>query len=293
MAWLITGKQESAPARLRALLHRNATLAVPGVYNALSALLAQRAGFNALYLSGAALSASMGLPDLGVMTMDELIAAARGVIRAAALPLIVDIDTGYGEALNIVRLVRELEEAGAAAVQIEDQEMPKRCGHLEGKHLISTGEMVQRLQAARHARRELLIIARTDARGVVGLDEAIERGRAYAASGADILFPEGLQSEEEFAAYRRVADLPLLANMTEFGKTPHLTLDQFRALGYELVIYPVSSLRLAAKAMADGYAALRDDGTMREVLPAMMTRKELYEIIEYAAHEELAQHWRP
>ncbi len=289
MSWLLSGRQLNASERLRGLIQSQVVVAVPGVYNTLSALLAQRAGFDTLYLSGAALSASLGLPDLGVMTTDELLAAARSIIRAVRVPLIVDIDTGYGEALNIIRLIREMEEIGAAAVQIEDQEMPKRCGHLEGKRLIAVEEMVNRLNAAKSARRELLIIARTDARGVSGLSDAIERARVYSANGADVIFPEGLQSESEFSVFRRALDLPLLANMTEFGNTPYLTRSQFQALGYNLVIYPVSSVRLAAKAMAEGYAALRDAGTLHEMVPRMLTRQELYELIEYSAHEEMAR----
>ncbi len=289
MAWLLAGKSNQGAAILRARLQTRQTFAVPGVFNPLSALLAERAGFEALYLSGAALAASLALPDLGVLTLDELVNAARAIVRASPLPLLVDIDTGYGETLNIVRLIRELEEIGVAAAQIEDQETPKRCGHLEGKHLISTEEMVARLNAIRYARRDLLIIARTDARGVTSLDDAIARARVYAANGADIIFPEGLQSADEFAAFRRAVDVPLLANMTEFGKTPYLTLAQFQSLGYNLVIYPVSSLRLAAKAMAEGYATLRATGTLEEMLPRMLTRQELYDLIEYAAHEAMAR----
>ncbi len=289
MAWLLAGKSNRGAAILRARLQTRQALAVPGVFNPLSALLAERAGFDALYLSGAALAASLALPDLGVLTLDELVSAARAIVRASPLPLLVDIDTGYGETLNIVRLIRELEEVGVAAVQIEDQETPKRCGHLEGKHLISTEEMVTRLNAIRYARRDLLIIARTDARGVTGLDDAMARARVYAANGADIIFPEGLQSADEFAAFRRAMDLPLLANMTEFGKTPYLTLAEFQSLGYNLVIYPVSSLRLAAKAMAEGYATLRATGTLEEMLPRMLTRQDLYDLIEYAAHEAMAR----
>jgi len=289
MAWLLAGKSNRGAAILCARLQTRQTFAVPGVFNPLSALLAERAGFDALYLSGAALAASLALPDLGVLTPDELVNAARAIVRASPLPLLVDIDTGYGETLNIVRLIRELEEIGVAAVQIEDQETPKRCGHLEGKHLISIEEMVARLNAIRYARRDLLIIARTDARGVTSLDDAMARARVYAANGADIIFPEGLQSADEFAAFRRAVDVPLLANMTEFGKTPYLTLAEFQSLGYNLVIYPVSGLRLAAKAMAEGYATLRATGTLEEMLPRMLTRQELYDLIEYAAHEAMAR----
>lgn len=188
-----------------------------------------------------------------------------------------------------MRLVRELEEAGAAAVQIEDQAMPKRCGHLDAKHLVSVDEMVSRLRAALHARQALLLVARTDARGVSGLNDTIARARAYLAAGADIIFPEGLQSESEYAAFRQTIGAPLLANMTEFGNTPYLTTAQFHALGYELVICPVSSLRLAAKAMAAGYETLRDAGTLQALLPQMLTRQELYDVIEYQAHEAVAR----
>jgi methylisocitrate lyase len=262
---------------------------VPGAHEPLAALLAKRAGFEALYLSGAALSASRGFPDLGVLTMDELLAAARAITRVADLPLIVDGDTGYGEVLNILRLVRELDEAGVAAMHIEDQEMPKRCGHLEGKHLVPVDEMVSRLRAALKARREMLIIARTDARSVTGMEDAIARAQAYADAGADMIFPEGLQSAAEFAAFRQAVASPLMANMTEFGKTPYLTAAQFQALGYGLVIYPVSSLRLAAKAMEIGYETLRDAGTLEGLLPRMLTREELYDVIQYKAHEAMAR----
>jgi len=289
MSWLWSDTKTNYPARLRELLQPGKALMVPGAHDPLAGLLAKRAGFEALYLSGAALSASKGFPDLGVLTMDELLTTARAIIRATDLPLIVDGDTGYGEALNILRLVRELEEAGAAAIHIEDQEMPKRCGHLEGKHLVPVDEMVSRLRAALHARREMMIIARTDARGVTGMDDAIARGQAYAAAGADIIFPEGLQSAAEFAAFRQAIASPLMANMTEFGKTPYLTRAEFQTLGYGLVIYPVSSLRLAAKAVEIGYETLRDAGTLEGLLPQMLTRQELYEVIEYKAHEAMAR----
>jgi methylisocitrate lyase len=287
MSWLVHRREGNQSARLRELLSAGELLAVPGVFNPLSALLAQQAGSKALYLSGAALSASLGLPDLGVMTLDELVAATRAIVRAVPLPLIVDGDTGYGEALNVMRLTRELEEAGAAAIQIEDQEMPKRCGHLEGKHLVPVDEMIHRIEAVRQARRDLLIIARTDARGVTGMGDAVARARAYTDCGADIIFPEGLQSQAEFAAFRQALAAPLLANMTEFGKTPHLTTVQLQALGYNLVIYPVSALRLAAKAMAIGYATLSKAGTLEGLLPNMLTRQELYELLTYSAHEEM------
>lgn len=289
MAWLLEKGEGGYGARLRELLASGETVLVPGAHDPLFALLAKREGFQALYLSGAALSASKGLPDLGILTMEELLAATRAIVRTCGLPLIVDGDTGYGETLNVLRLVRELDEAGAAAVQIEDQEMPKRCGHLEGKHLVSVDEMESRLRAALRARRDLLVIARTDARGVTGLEDAIARARRYEALGADVIFPEGLQDEAEFAAFRQAIRVPLLANMTEFGKTPYLPASKFKELGYEVVIYPVSSLRLAAQAAAAGFAALREQGSMEGLLPRMLTRQDLYEIIRYEEHEALAR----
>lgn len=289
MSWLLSGSNMNYPAMLRKLLQPGKTLLAPGAHDPMAALLAKKAGFEALYLSGAALSASNGLPDLGVLTIDELVAAARAIIRAADLPLIVDGDTGYGEVLNILRLVRELEEIGVAAIHIEDQEMPKRCGHLEEKHLVPVDEMVSRLRAALNARKEMLIIARTDARGVTGMTDAIARGQAYAEAGADIVFPEGLQSKDEFAAFRQAIASPLMANMTEFGKTPFLSEAQFRDLGYGLVIHPVSTLRLAAKAMEIGYQTLRDSGSFEELVPKMFTRAELYDLIQYKAHEAVAR----
>ncbi|MHB1006499.1 MAG: methylisocitrate lyase [Chloroflexota bacterium] len=289
MAWLLSPSEGGHAARLRSLIRSGDTLLVPGAHDALSALLAKREGFGALYLSGAALSASHGLPDLGLLTLEELLVATRSIVHAADLPLIVDGDTGYGETLNVVRLVRELEEAGAAAVQIEDQEMPKRCGHLEGKHLVPVEEMESRLRAALHTRRDLLVIARTDARGVTGVEDAIARARRYEALGVDVIFPEGLQTAEEFAALRQALRVPLLANMTEFGKTPYFSAAEFRELGYEVVIYPVSSLRLAAKAVAEGYRALRESGTLEGKLDRMLTRRELYDVIHYDEHEEVAR----
>ncbi len=289
MSWLLSDRQMNYPARLKRLLQSGKVLMVPGAHDPLTGLLAKGVGFEALYLSGGALSASKGFPDLGVLTLDELLAAARAIIRATDLPLIVDGDTGYGEALNILRLVKELEEVGAAAIHIEDQEMPKRCGHLEGKQLVPVDEMVSRLRTALHARTQMLVIARTDAPGVTGMADAIARSQAYAAAGADIIFPEGLQSGEEFAAFRQTIVSPLMANMTEFGKTPCLTRSQFQALGYEIVIYPVSSLRLAAKAAEVGYQTLWDEGTLEGLLPQMLSRKELYEVIRYRAHEAMAR----
>jgi methylisocitrate lyase len=271
---------------LAALLARPGILGVPGAHDALSALLARQAGFEALYLSGAALSASMGLPDLGVMTMEELCAAARRIVRASDLPLIVDGDTGYGEALNVMRLVRELEDAGAAAVQLEDQVLPKKCGHLNDKVLVPAEEMARKVAAAARARDDLLVVARTDA-AADSLDEAIARARLYVEAGADIIFPEALTTDDDFRRFAAAVEAPILANMTEFGRTPYRTAEQFAALGCAIVIWPVSSLRMAAGAVAELYAHIAADGGAEGLLPRMQSRADLYDAIGYHAFEAL------
>ncbi|MGC8555779.1 MAG: methylisocitrate lyase [Conexivisphaera sp.] len=259
----------------------------PGVWDPFSALLAERAGFRALYLSGAALTSSMGLPDLGLITLDEVAEAVRRIRRVTDLPIIVDADTGFGEALNVYRAVRILEEAGASAVQIEDQRMPKRCGHLEGKEVVSREEMVEKLTAALRARRRALIVARTDARGVMGLEEAIERGNLYGRAGADVIFPEALLSREEFEEAARRIKYPLLANMTEFGKSPYISAGEFREMGYRIVIFPVTAFRAAARAAMEAYAHLAERGTQGDILGRLMSREEQYEVIRYHSYEEL------
>jgi methylisocitrate lyase len=288
MTWLEGDTRDPEPAglRLRALLARRGILPVPGAHHALAALLAKRAGFEALYLSGAALSASMGLPDLGVMTLDELSFFTRTISRASDLPLIVDADTGYGEALNVMRTVRELETAGAAAIQLEDQELPKKCGHLSDKRLLSAAAMAAKIEAARRARRHALIIARTDA-AAAGLDEAIARARLYVEAGADVIFPEALAAEADFRALAHALDVPLLANMTEFGRTPYFTASEFEAMGYKIVIWPVSSLRVASKAMEDLYARIQSEGSAAGALERMQTRAELYDLLGYHQFEAL------
>jgi methylisocitrate lyase len=261
--------------------------AVPGAYNGLAAILARRAGFEALYLSGAALSASMGLADLGIMTVEELTIFARMICRAADLPLIVDADTGYGGILNVMRVVRELEDAGAAAIQIEDQLLPKKCGHLNDKLLAAPEEAAARIAAARRARRSLRIIARTDAAASEGIEGAIERARLYLSAGADAIFPEALTDAEMFRRFAREIDAPLLANMTEFGRTPYFTAREFEEFGFKMVIWPVSSLRIAAKSMGELYAELKSKGTAQAMLDRMQTRAELYETIGYGEYESL------
>ena len=278
--------QRAAGDRLRELLQGPGIVGLPGAHDALSARLAHRAGFKALYLSGAALSASMALPDLGVITLEELCQATRQLVRASGLPVLVDGDTGYGEALNVMRLVRELEEAGAAAVQIEDQVLPKKCGHLNDKRLADAGDMARKLAAARRARNHLQIVARTDA-AAVSLDEAIQRARLYRQAGADIIFPEALTSDDDFRAFAAAVEGPLLANMTEFGRTPYRTAKDFETLGFKLVIWPVSSLRVAARAVADLYDHLASTGETVGRLDRMLTRAELYETLGYHDFESL------
>jgi methylisocitrate lyase len=260
---------------------------IPGAHNALGALLAMRAGFKALYLSGGALSASLGLADLGIFGLGELCFFTRAIARVAGLPLVVDADTGFGGVLNVIRTVRELEDAGAAAIQLEDQLLPKKCGHLNDKRLVSPDEMAAKISAARRARRHLRIIARTDAPGTEGLDAAVARARLYLQAGADAIFPEALTSATMFREFARQVSAPLLANMTEFGRTPYFTAQQFEQFGYKMVIWPVSSLRVAAKAMENLYATLARDGSALAILDQMQTRAELYETIGYEDYEAL------
>ncbi len=289
MAWLTESDRSEGPAgdRLAGLWMRPGIVRMPGVHDPLAALLARRAGFEALYLSGAAVSASLGLPDLGVLTLSELVFFTRGICRACGLPLVVDGDTGYGEALNVMRLVRELEDAGAAAVQLEDQVLPKKCGHLSDKRLAAADDMARKVAAATRAARHLRIIARTDAAASEGLESAIARARLYREAGAHAIFPEALTSVDEFRAVAAAVPGPLLANMTEFGRSPLLTADELAGLGYKMVIWPVTPLRLAARAMEAGYAELARAGTQQALLDRMQTRQELYEVIGYHDYEAL------
>jgi len=279
--------REPAGDRLRALLAGDETVPVPGVFNALTAMLASRAGARALYLSGAALSASVGLPDIGLLTREDVVGPASQIARVAGAPLIVDADTGFGGPLEVMRTVRELEDAGVAAVQIEDQLDPKRCGHLEGKRVSEVETMLEKVRAALEARRSTLVVARTDARGTHGFEEALERGRAFRDAGADVVFAEALQTEDEFAAYANALPGPLLANMTEFGKGPRLGVARLHELGYALVIFPVSAARVAARQVRAFYADLLRDGSAEAWLDRMLTRDELYDLIRYDDYAEL------
>jgi methylisocitrate lyase len=266
-----------------------ATIQVPGAPSALVARLIERCGYDAMYLSGAAFSAGvLGLPDVGLFTLSELTQQTTWITRVCALPLIVDADTGFGEALNVERTVVELEAAGAAAIQLEDQQLPKRCGHLSGKSLVEPEVMCAKLRAAVAAKSDpnLVLIARTDARGVSGLGDAIERAKRYLDAGADWIFPEALESKEEFAEFARQIEAPLVANMTEFGKSPLLTLEQLAELGYAVVLYPVTLLRVALKASEAALNLIAADGTQQDLLDLMQTREELYDLLDYKYFEE-------
>ncbi len=290
MPYLVAADCPDRPAgeRFRALVERGGILPLPGAHNGMAALQARAAGFEALYLSGAAMTASMGLPDLGIITVDEVSFFVRQIARASGLPLLVDGDTGYGEALNVMHMVRAFEEAGAGAVHIEDQLLPKKCGHLNDKKLADAHDMAAKVAAAARARRHLYLIARTDAAASEGLDGAVARARLYREAGADAIFPEALTSADMLRAFaERLPGVPLLANMTEFGRTPFFTADEFAAMGYRMVIWPVSSLRVANKAQERLYAALRRDGSARAMLDDMQTRAELYALIGLADYEAL------
>lgn len=279
---------EPAGARFRALLDRPEILQIPGTHNGQASLQARAAGFEAVYLSGAAMTASMGLPDLGIITVDEVCFFIRQVARSSGLPLLVDGDTGYGEALNVMHMVRAFEDAGAGAVHIEDQLLPKKCGHLNDKKLADANDMAAKVAAAKKARRHLVIIARTDAAASEGLDGAVARAKLYMEAGADAIFPEALNTAEMFRAFaERMPGVPLLANMTEFGRTPFFTASEFQDMGYRMVIWPVSSLRVANKAQAELYAAIRRDGGTHGMVDRMQTRHELYETIGYHEYEAL------
>jgi methylisocitrate lyase len=279
---------ESAGRRFRKLLKQPGILHLPGAHNGMSALQARAAGFRGLYLSGAAMTASMGLPDLGIITVDEVSFFIRQIVRAAQLPLLVDADTGYGEALNVMHATRVFEDAGAGALHLEDQILPKKCGHLNDKKIADAHDMAAKVAAAAQARRDLVIIARTDAAANEGLDSAVARAKLYMQAGADAIFPEALNTAEMFRAFAdRMPGVPLLANMTEFGKTPFFTASEFEAMGYAMVIWPVSSLRVANKAQADLYAAIARDGGAHKMVDRMQTRAELYDTIGLHDYEAL------
>ena len=277
----------STTEALRKLLGGKKIVVAPGVFSPAVAKLAQKLGFRALYFSGAGFSNFLALPDLGITTLTEVARAARQVTSQVNVPLIVDADTGFGEALNVARTVEEMKAAGAAAIHIEDQVLPKKCGHLDGKELVDVDEMVKKLIAAKDAAgRDLLVIARTDARTVEGIDSAIERAKVYSRADVDMIFPEALESREEFAEFRQRVDTPLMANMTEFGKTPYMAAKDFEELGYEMVIFPVTAFRSMMKAVEGTLTELKSKGTQKGILGSLMTRNEFYDLIDYHRYEE-------
>lgn len=278
----------SLRSSLRDLIKKEDIIPVPGVYSPAVAMLAERLGFKAVYLSGAALTGLLGMPDLGIITLSEVVIFTRYITQKISIPLIVDADTGFGEAINVERAVRELEEAGASAIQIEDQVLPKKCGHLTGKEVVPAEEMVKKIIMAVESRRsdDFLIIARTDARSVEGLESAIERANIYAEAGADIIFPEALESVEEFRIFARRVKAPLLANMTEFGRSPLLSINELKDLGYKLVLFPVTTFRASMKASEVILRKILEKGTQREDLDLLMSRAEFYDLINYYSYEE-------
>lgn len=284
---MTSDERRTKASRLRELLGTH-TIAIPGAFNALAAMQIEQAGYDAVYVSGAALSACRGLPDIGLLTLKDVTAEAGRIANAVTIPTIVDADTGYGGPSAVGEAVRAFEEAGLAGMQIEDQETAKKCGHLPGKRLVPVSEMVAKIEAAVRTKRDrnFMIVARTDARAVEGLDAAIRRAATYVEAGADALFPEALESHEEFRTFaweirKTVAAVPLIANMTEFGKTPLLSVAEFESLGYRGVLFPVTALRTAMRAIGELLAELKLFGSQRDWLHHMMTRQELYDLLRY------------
>lgn len=275
-------------------LMKQGIVVMPGVFNAISAVSAHKAGAQALYLSGAGITnANLGVPDIALATLSEFAQTAAAITQVAPVPVISDADTGFGESLNVMRTVIEMERAGLAGIHLEDQVSPKRCGHLDGKAVIEPSAMAAKVRAAVDSKRDpsFLIVARTDARGVEGLDSAIDRAKLYVDSGADAIFPEGLSSEAEFEAFRKGVSAPLMANMTEFGKTPIISASRFEEMGYEMVIFPMTGFRVMLKALDDCYSELIRTGTQAGFLDQMRTRAELYDRIEYPAYEAKDASW--
>lgn len=282
--------RESSPgARFRLALREEKPLQIAGTINAYTARLAEASGFRALYLSGGGVAAnSLGVPDLGISSMEDVLTDLRRITDASALPVLVDIDTGWGSAFNIARTIRAMEKGGAAAVHIEDQVSVKRCGHRPGKELVSPGEMADRIRAAVDARRnrQFLVMARTDALANEGLGRAIERAQAYVAAGADMIFAEAVTEASMYAEFRRAVGVPILANITEFGKTPLLTRDELAAAGVDMILYCCAAYRAMNAAALKVYETIRAEGTQRSMLPLMQTREDMYRYLDYHGYEE-------
>lgn len=290
---MLFAKKSGAQKRsdFRKELKSGRLLRFPGAFSPLVSMLIEQQGFDGVYISGAVLANDLGLPDIGLTTLSEVSQRGRQISRVTELPAIIDIDTGFGEPMSAARTIQELEDLGLSGCHLEDQVNPKRCGHLDGKALIEKEAMIRKIKAASDAKRDpnFLIIARTDARASEGLDQAIARAQAYVDAGAEMIFPEALQDEKEFEKFRKSISVPLLANMTEFGKSKLLNRSQLESLGYNLVIYPVTSLRLAMKAVEEGLAQIRDSGTQENLLDKMQHRKRLYEILHYEDYNQFDQ----
>ncbi|MBM3897679.1 MAG: methylisocitrate lyase [Thaumarchaeota archaeon] len=286
-------KELNKASVLRRLIKDHAVV-VPGVFNAITAKIAERVGFEGVYISGAGLANARGLPDLGLLSMSEVLDHASAIANSVNIPAIADIDTGFGEVLNLMRAVQEFERAGIVAVQIEDQIMPKRCGHLEGKELVSSEDMVQKIKGAIQARQnpDFVIIARTDARAVEGLNGAIKRAQTYAKAGADVIFPEALESKVEFSKFAKIVRVPLMANMTEFGKTPYISVREFESMGYNIVIFPMTVFRTMTKAVEDTLRKLKKNGTQKQMISKMHTRKQIYNLVNYDEYEKIDRRFR-
>jgi methylisocitrate lyase len=278
-------------AAFRAALASGKLLRFPGAFSPLVGMLIENIGFDGVYISGAVLSNDLGLPDIGLTTLSEVARRGAEIARVTALPAIIDIDTGFGEPMNVARTVQEIEAAGIAGCHIEDQINPKRCGHLDNKTLVDADTMVKKIRAAVQAKRDpnFLLIARTDARGPEGLEAAVNRAKAYVDAGAEMIFPEALADQGEFEKFRKAISVPLLANMTEFGKSPLLSAEQLSSLGFNLVIYPVTTLRLAMKAVEDGLRQILASGSQEELLEKMQTRAELYKLLQYDRYGKFDQ----
>ena len=286
---LLKGNPGSKASALRRLVAEK-TVAMPGAFNAVVAMMAEHTGFEAVYISGAGLvNGTAGYPDVGLLGMDEMAREAGYIANAVKVPCICDADTGFGETWQVMRTVRTYEREGLAGLHLEDQVMPKRGGHLDGKSLIGIEAMERKIAAACAARQDpdFMIIARCDARAVEGFQESVERGQRYLAAGADAIFAEAMQSRDEFARYAEEVKGPLLANMTEFGKSPYLTVDEFSELGYNMVIFPMSAFRAMMKTVEALFRELREKGTLESALPRMQTREELYQLLDYDGYTQL------
>jgi methylisocitrate lyase len=282
-------QSQSAGARFRAALKAESPLQVVGTITAYAGLMARRVGYKALYLSGGGVAAnSLGMPDLGISTMEDVLTDARRIVDATQLPLLVDIDTGWGGAFNIARTIRNFERIGVAAVHMEDQVGQKRCGHRPGKEVVAKEEMVDRVKAAVDAKsdRDFVLMARTDAAAIEGIDSAIERAVAYVEAGADMIFPEAMKTLDDYRKFKAAVKVPILANLTEFGSTPFFTVDELKSANVDIALYCCGAYRAMNKAALNFYEVVRRDGTQKSVVPAMQTREELYDFLGYHAYED-------